>query len=112
MKQCEIKHCRISVYMAKGETAPAKAPCSKCGEGPRIGGTNPWCLDCQAEYQAIYRVRLIERAKTEGFAAGVAAMRAVVMHRFRQFPLSAFNGSEVAATVQMMENPRPATDQT
>ena len=79
--------------------------CSKCGVHPRADpdGTNPWCLECRAEYQATYWKGREARAQERGYAEGLAAMRAAAVHRFQQFPSAYFSGAEIAASLERLE---------
>lgn len=55
--------------------------CSKCKQNPRADadGTNPWCLDCRADYQRAYNEGKAERLKDTGFSKGVEAMRRALL---------------------------------
>ena len=60
------------------EVSAVKAPCKRCGKEPRANG-HTWCASCKADAQRRYdavRERMIE---ARGFAAGVAAMRSVLL---------------------------------
>lgn len=58
--------------------------CSKCKEKPRADqkGTNPWCLDCRAEYQKNYVSSLKKQTAEQSFARGVAAMKRCLAAEF------------------------------
>lgn len=51
--------------------------CSKCKTRPRADSisTNPWCLECRAEYAREYRALKKEMRESRGYAAGQSAMR-------------------------------------
>ena len=87
--------------------ATAKNLCSKCGVNPRMNpeGTNPWCHDCHAEYQAAWNRGRLERACANAYAMGVEAMRAACVARFSVFLTAYFSGAEIAAKIQQIYPP-------
>lgn len=81
------------------ETAEAVKLCSKCGKNPRADqeGTNPWCKECRADYQAAYAAGKAERIKDTGFSKGAEAMRqAMLAEAVKRNPVGMVQAGEVA----------------
>ena len=99
--------CKIKAMAAAAKERKDLILCSKCGKNPRADqdGTNPWCLECRAEYQRSYNGLKIEMSESRGFCAGVTAMRHQVIAFFSQWPSAHFSGTEIAVKVQQMPGP-------
>lgn len=83
--------------------------CSKCGVHPRADAdsTNPWCVECKAQYQAEYRAKQDWRAERRGILRGAQAMREQIAVYFRQWSMARpFLGPEVASIVEGLPGPR------
>jgi hypothetical protein len=52
--------------------------CSHCGKEPRALG-HRWCAPCKAEAQRRYDTEREKMIEARGFAAGVSAMRSVLL---------------------------------
>jgi hypothetical protein len=90
-------------------TPDAIVLCSKCKLRPRADskGTNPWCNECRADYQRDYVNGKDAKARREGFAAGVTAMRELIGAKMRSFGFARLSGMEAAAVVRAADSPKP-----
>jgi len=86
---------------------PETALCSKCGENPRADddGTNPWCKPCRAKYQKEYQEGKLGRERSKGFAAGVEAMRNLLVDEFDKIGSGYFTGTETAVLIERAPGP-------
>jgi hypothetical protein len=95
------------------ETAEAVATtvklCSKCRQHPRADedGTNPWCLECRADYKRAYEAGKAEKMKDLGFVKGAEAMKTALLNGVRaQHPGLMTNYAAVAQWISEFPTPR------
>lgn len=81
--------------------------CSKCGERPRAdqAGSNPWCLECRAEYQREYVAKMKKQTAEQSFARGVAATKRIFITEFMRLGIGQFSGFEVATLINRAPGP-------
>ncbi len=82
--------------------------CSKCEKKPRADrdGTNPWCLDCRAEYQREYSTKIKKQTAEQAFARGVAATKACFAAEFARLGIGQFTGFDAADLIQRAPGPK------
>lgn len=103
---CEKSH----MIESMNSTAEDLKLCSKCGKNPRAdqSGTNPWCKDCRADYQAAYAAGKAERIKDTGFSKGVEAMRhALLDAAMKRNPLGMVLAGDVSRWIANFPAPTP-----
>lgn len=93
---------------AQDALASPSVMCSKCGERPRADATstNPWCLECKAEYQREYVAKLKKQNAEQAFARGVAGMKKVLAAEFDRLGSGSFDGYEIAALIRNAPGPK------
>ncbi len=89
--------------------------CSKCDGYLDSGETKSkdnWCRNCRAAYQREYRIQEFDKAKAEGFDAGVKACQLYLLQQFSKYPIGMFSGMDIINYIRRAEMPRSnaATD--
>lgn len=82
--------------------------CSKCKERPRADstGNNPWCRECNSEYNREYRENKQKQAQNKGFAEGARAMRNYLVGQLRQMGNAPISAAETARWIEQQPSPQ------
>lgn len=101
---------------AKAQTPPAPdastprhPSCTRCGKQDAAPGGN-WCEDCK-EYMRNYQQNYRSGDEIRAFAAGVKAMRELLVEEFERVGSGGYTGYEIAQLIRLAPGPQRQTPQ-
>ena len=80
--------------------------CSRCSKELDTSGYPRWCKACRAAYKREYESLRTQMGEGRGFAAGVTAMRGLLVEEFNKLGFSNFAAYEVRDIIAQCPGPR------